>query len=317
MSMILELRKAQLAKTYQASIEDVPDWQVKTPLQRAIQILKRHRDIYFQGSPEDRPVSIIITTLAALAYQNQANVYDALVDIVLGMPQFIQKRNGLWWVENPVDSKENFADKWNEYPKRLEGFHRWLQRVRDDFSAITKMRTLNEALEALTPALGQRPLAKAASHFGLTLKTATSVPAVYQVQVPALGNATHCQQPSWPIEDRYKVNVKGTVQYKKKGKKLWSVTDRALPKDVWLRFEASTNATPPYIVKWQVVNTGQEAAAAGREQLRGEFYDSEPPESTVRWERTAYRGTHWVEAFIIKNGFCVGKSGRKLVKIRS
>ena len=46
------------------SVRAVPKYQSnKTPLQRAVQILKRHRDIMFAGD-EDKPVSIIITTLA-------------------------------------------------------------------------------------------------------------------------------------------------------------------------------------------------------------------------------------------------------------
>ena len=65
-------------------------------------------------------------------------------------------------------------------------------------------------------------------------------------------------------------------------------------------------------VKWQVVNTGTEALAA--EQPRGDFYESDEPEKGVRWETTAYRGTHWVEAFVIKDGVCVARSGKFLVK---
>lgn len=53
------------------SIEDVPEWRIRTPLQRAVQILKRHRDIYFANDHENCPVSIILTTLAAKAYNNQ------------------------------------------------------------------------------------------------------------------------------------------------------------------------------------------------------------------------------------------------------
>jgi Adenylyl/Guanylyl and SMODS C-terminal sensor domain len=59
---VQEFRES-LAKSLSLSIEDVPEWQVKTPLQRAIQILKSHRDVRFQGDPENRPVSIILITL--------------------------------------------------------------------------------------------------------------------------------------------------------------------------------------------------------------------------------------------------------------
>ena len=69
--------------------------------------------------------------------------------------------------------------------------------------------------------------------------------------------------------------------------------------------------TEPYTVRWQVVNAGQEAVNAG--QRRGEFY--EDSDKHVRWETTAYRGTHWVEAFMIKAGACVAQSGRVLVRL--
>jgi hypothetical protein len=36
---------------------------VKTPLQQAVQILKRHRDMMFADDPEHKPISVIITTL--------------------------------------------------------------------------------------------------------------------------------------------------------------------------------------------------------------------------------------------------------------
>lgn len=41
----------------------------------------------------------------------------------------MKNRNGKWWVQNPVDPDENFADKWNEYPERREAFMQWLKKV--------------------------------------------------------------------------------------------------------------------------------------------------------------------------------------------
>ena len=90
--MLLE-KRAALAKASNVDIEEVPEWQVKTPLQVAIQVLKRHRDIYFRSDPDNRPVSIILTTLAALAYNNQPDIYDALTAITRGMSRFIEYKN--------------------------------------------------------------------------------------------------------------------------------------------------------------------------------------------------------------------------------
>ena len=84
--------------------------------------------INFQGNDDDKPISIIITTLAARAYRNQPDIYQALTGIVRdidmnwGKAGYVENRNGTWWVPNPVDDGENFADKWNEYPERREAF---------------------------------------------------------------------------------------------------------------------------------------------------------------------------------------------------
>jgi hypothetical protein len=138
-------KRANLAEALKASIEDVPEWRVKTPLQRVVQLLKRHRDVYFAGDPENRPVSVIITTLAAHAYKNQDNVYDALAGLVSDMPKYIECRDGKWWVENPVEAGENLADKWNEKPERRNAFVVWLDRIRKDAGQAVIGRRLKKA----------------------------------------------------------------------------------------------------------------------------------------------------------------------------
>ena len=70
--------KAMLEKRALASIDDVPTWERRTPLQRTIQILKRHRDVRFKDNCEFAPISMIITTLAAQAYQGEEDLYEAL-----------------------------------------------------------------------------------------------------------------------------------------------------------------------------------------------------------------------------------------------
>jgi hypothetical protein len=37
----------------------------------------------------------------------------------------IENRHGTWWVSNPAQEEENFADKWNEHPERREAFLAW------------------------------------------------------------------------------------------------------------------------------------------------------------------------------------------------
>ena len=121
-----------------ASVEDVPDHKVKTPLQMTIQILKRHRDAMF-GDDEDKPISIIITTLAALAYRGEQMISDSLRSILITMDQFITRNAaGVAVVANPVNPAENFADKWPDHPAREKKFYAWLDAARRDFGAFFK-----------------------------------------------------------------------------------------------------------------------------------------------------------------------------------
>ncbi|MCR4441248.1 MAG: nucleotidyltransferase [Peptococcaceae bacterium] len=311
MEVIFLEKRAALAKSFNAKVEDVPEWQVKTPLQIAVQILKRHRDIYFQDQPDNKPISIIITTLAAKAYRGQADIYDALESIVQDMPKFIERKGDKWWVTNPV-AEENFADKWNEYPERRTVFIMWLDRVRSDFATV-KEQHITEMTKSLSPILGKSIMEKVA--FDMGLSSGSTFLLTKQPQIPPLGKTDHCKPPIWPQNLLYKADISGSVHFNRKTlKKLWTISERPVPANVWLRFRVNTNVPAPYEIQWQIVNTGEEATKAG--DLRGGFLAEGNNYSPYHWEHTLYKGTHWIEAFVIKDGVCLARTGRKFIKIR-
>ena len=109
----------------------------KSVLQQVVQILKRHRDIMFRHDHDDKPISIIITTLAGMAYQGEENLVDALCNVIKRMESFIYKNErNEYVVKNPVNPEENFADKWTSHPKRQHNFFLWLDAVKKDFANI-------------------------------------------------------------------------------------------------------------------------------------------------------------------------------------
>lgn len=167
----------------------------------------------------------------------------------------------------------------------------------------------------MSPAFGSNTIRKAIQALGVISGDLPAVRTASSDNVPALADASHCQESIWPEQRQYKASLKGAVYPKlRHSKKLWGLTSRSVPKEIALRFEATTNAPEPYKVHWQVVNTGDEALRASG--LRGSFYDGEGPYGRVRWEATLYAGTHWAEAFIVKNGVSVARSGRTYVRIR-
>lgn len=154
------------------SIQPVPKYQKeKLPLQRVIQILKRHRDMLFNGS-EDKPISIIITTLAARAYRKERNILDALVNIVLTMENYIENvydsQSGKWIkkISNPVNPSENFADKWVEHPKRQENFYKWMDQVKKDIQEITEQQGLDHICDSMKKPFGETAAVKTFSTLG-------------------------------------------------------------------------------------------------------------------------------------------------------
>lgn len=67
-------------------------------------------------------------------------------------------------------------------------------------------------------------------------------------------------------------------------------------------------------IYWQVVNTGKEAET--NNCLRGDRF--ELPNSGIygKYEETAYVGTHWVQAFMVKNNKCIAKSEEIIINVK-
>jgi hypothetical protein len=123
-----------------ANVEEVPEWRVRSTLQRLVQILKWHTAGYFADHPDDRPPSILITTLAAQAYGGETGLFPATLDAVRRIGDFVELRDETWWVANPVEDRENFADKWYEHPDRARHFRTWLADITDLLEGIADWR---------------------------------------------------------------------------------------------------------------------------------------------------------------------------------
>ncbi len=158
-AVVFERRKRALLEAMQrqgvtASVERLPSFKVKTPLQSAIMILKRHRDNMFARDLDMRPISVIITTLAAHAYNNQDTIAGALFAILNDMDKFIVYDGTKYIVANPTDPLENFADKWNREPQKKAAFDAWLRQARADFHAAAQAATFKDMADALNPRMG-------------------------------------------------------------------------------------------------------------------------------------------------------------------
>jgi hypothetical protein len=161
MAGIFEKRRRQIAEGARASVEDIPDYRVRTPLQAAAMILKRHRDYTFDGRPDVRPISVILTTLAAHAYNGEETIGQALMSILARMDHYILHDGHKYLIPNPTDPLENFADKWVAHPERAEAFFEWLERARAEFGAAAALVERQSITDTLAKGVGRGPAERA------------------------------------------------------------------------------------------------------------------------------------------------------------
>lgn len=126
-----------------ASTDDVPTYEWKTPLQRAIQIMKRHRDVMFADSPEWKPLSMIILTLATHAYEGEPDVLAALKKVVADMPRFIRSSSPR--IPNPVNPAEDFADRWSKDSRFEQNFRAWHSQMQADLGDLERLGDVAKA----------------------------------------------------------------------------------------------------------------------------------------------------------------------------
>ncbi len=322
MRVEFEARRRMLAKASGSKADEIPEYRVKTPLQQAVQILKRHRDVTFSGRIDDRPISVILTTLAARSYRGENRIASALFSILGGMDSHVENRNGVFWIPNPTDPRENFADRWEQYPERREAFQKWLAQAREDFGNAASRTTVTQAAEALAPSLGKRLVEAAAerrtgSPGRTTITPSALVRAGNQVAaaVKSIAAAPYRRNPIWPERPGGNVRILEAVsQLKGHRPKRFASGSAPLAKNASLTFSARTTIRRPFHVYWQVTNTGGQALAA--KAGRGDFQQDEVRRGTLRHaESTFYSGSHGIECFIVKEGVLVARSGMFVVNI--
>lgn len=132
------------------STDDVPAYRWKTPLQLVVQILKRHRDVMFKEASDVKPISMIITTLAAHSYEGEASVIEALRSIVVRMQGFIHPESPR--IPNPVNPDEDFTDAWSDDPRLEEAFASWHAQLTADVAKFVHLQSLDDARRLLKEA---------------------------------------------------------------------------------------------------------------------------------------------------------------------
>lgn len=140
------------------SIDEIPSDLERTTLQRVIQIIKFHRNNYYEkleNGDDLKPISAIVNTLAAHIAKNADPSWDvfSLLSFILNelkiysehmridsnefdklynLRSAITHNNKIWTIQNPANPHDNLADKWNTNSDIPKTFFKWVSICYDD-----------------------------------------------------------------------------------------------------------------------------------------------------------------------------------------
>lgn len=115
----------------------------KKPLQRAVQLIKRYRDIYFENDNKYQPRSIILTTIAGQMYNGEESIFETIENIINRIKGSFHQEFRIK-IYNPVDNDEDFTDKWDSEPQYYEAFKEFINHLDKEWQ---KLKIENGVLE--------------------------------------------------------------------------------------------------------------------------------------------------------------------------
>ena len=129
------------------SAEKIPAYYYRSSLQRAVQFIKRHRDIYYDRSKlsEDKPSSILISALVADSIKNEwfLSVSDIVNAFIVGFSNRSISIMQDGKILNPVDLRENLIEQYTY--NRLSNMSKWVSAL-NDFINIEDERKFKQGI---------------------------------------------------------------------------------------------------------------------------------------------------------------------------
>lgn len=223
----------------------------------------------------------------------------ALVDIVNGLDDYLQAYPIMPTIADPSCPGENFNHRWaqDEYANFRTQLHRYAGIITDAFNETDKDKSIK---------LWQSVFGDDFKKAGIVTKALQASASTRIVHDPEQNLETDLHI---PIRPRYKVTLLGRVE-KKAGFRHYSLPSRSnlVGKGRELVFTVDSRTIPGiYDIYWKVRNSGEEAIDA--DQLRGQIFKGD----TSHREHTLYKGSHYVDVYIVQNGVCVALDRQRVV----
>jgi hypothetical protein len=153
--------------------EPIPSQQAleeKSPLQCAVQLIKRSRDIYFKNNCKLTPASIALSTLCAQVYQGEESVFDTVTLCLESIDnQIKESRPYPLFVLNPANKAyENLGEKWND-PAAYKEFVNWISSFKTTWEEFRNMQGFLKSSKILNQLFGEQPTQRVIAEFAESL----------------------------------------------------------------------------------------------------------------------------------------------------
>ncbi|AEH52418.1 nucleotidyltransferase domain-containing protein [Heyndrickxia coagulans] len=142
-----------------AGIEPLPsedNVERKPPLKRAVQLIKRYRDIYFEKDPDSAPISIVLTTLACNFYSEQISVNESISHILNSILLNLPKNGKRLKVTNPTNQNEDLSERWIGHPELYQKFVEFIRVFNKKWQGLQKKTGISEINEELKFMFGEK-----------------------------------------------------------------------------------------------------------------------------------------------------------------
>lgn len=245
--------------------------------------------------------SVILTTLlgGAVNFINTLNdsayygdMPTALLHIGKDLDSYLQATPDLPLIADPSCPGEDFNHRWDQegYSNFRNKLHYYVGKIDAAYAEQDKAKSLSLWQEV----------------FGTDFKEPAAVAKMAEASAAVASTERFIDRDrGFPIELRYRLKIVGHVE-KKDGFRAYELPKKGnrIEKYRSLRFRVvECNVPAPYQMYWKIKNTGAEAAKVG--QLRGEI--REDTGSHQHSESTKYRGSHYVECYVVKDGRVVAR----------
>lgn len=214
----------------------------------------------------------------------------AFKNVVSDLDTYLQAHEELPVIPDPGGTGEDYSYRWDQsqYANFRNRLHRYTELVREAYDEEDDEKSVAKWQAIFGDGFRSPPESKA-----LVLKEAAAPAPREQFLDRDFGIPTRL--------GGYRLRVVGRVN-RQPGFRTYDLPSQGnvVLKHRQITFRIDRCDVPePFDVYWKVRNRGAEAA--GRSCLRGEITHG----GRTKVEPTAYRGSHWVECYIVKDGVCV------------